>query len=130
MAENSWSGPENLRTLLLSVLWCILCFQRITFLRTYLTLLQLVIGLCGSGRISPCPSLECRFYFLVLWDHGFHSETLKLLAGFPHNRENGKSPGIRYWSFTAIKSPGISTFGDLSRELSGKNLQSRPSTTP
>ena len=41
-------------------------------------------------------------------------------TGFPHNRENGKSPGIRYWSFTAMKSPGISTFGDLSRELSGK----------
>ena len=41
-------------------------------------------------------------------------------TGFPHNRENGKSPGIRYWSFTAMKSPGISTFGALSRELSGK----------
>ena len=41
-------------------------------------------------------------------------------SGFPHNRENGKSPGIRYWSFTAMKSPGISTFGDLSCELSGK----------
>ena len=41
-------------------------------------------------------------------------------SGFPHNRENGKSPGIRYWSFKAMKSPGISTFGDLSRELSGK----------
>ena len=43
-----------------------------------------------------------------------------MYTGFPHNRENGKSPGIRYWSFTAMKSPGISTFGDLSRELSGK----------
>ena len=43
-----------------------------------------------------------------------------MFSGFPHNRENGKSPGIRYWSFTAMKSPGISTFGDLSRELSGK----------
>ena len=43
-----------------------------------------------------------------------------LETGFPHNRENGKSPGIRYWSFTAMKSPGISTFGALSRELSGK----------
>ena len=38
----------------------------------------------------------------------------------PGKRENGKSPGIRYWSFTAIKSPGISTCGDFSRELSGK----------
>ena len=46
--------------------------------------------------------------------------TVYTLTGFPHNRENGKSPGIRYWSFTAMKSPGISTFGDLSRELSGK----------
>ena len=45
---------------------------------------------------------------------------MKHLAGFPHNRENGKSPGIRYWSFKAMKSPGISTFGALSRELSGK----------
>ena len=44
----------------------------------------------------------------------------RLLSGFPHNGENGKSPGIRYWSFKAMKSPGISTFGDLSRELSGK----------
>ena len=43
MAETSKSGPENLRTLV-SILWCILCFQRITFLRTYLTSLQLVIG--------------------------------------------------------------------------------------
>ena len=43
-----------------------------------------------------------------------------LQTGFPHNRKNGKSPGIRYWSFPAMKSPGISTFGDLSRELSGK----------
>ena len=41
-------------------------------------------------------------------------------AGFPHNRENGKSPGIRYWSFMAVKSPGISTFEDLSRESSVK----------
>ena len=49
-----------------------------------------------------------------------HPITLLVYSGFPHNRENGKSPGIRYWSFTAIKSPGISTFGDLSRELSGK----------
>ena len=43
-----------------------------------------------------------------------------LISGFPHNRENGKSPGIRYWSFKAMKSPGISTFGALSRELSGE----------
>ena len=43
-----------------------------------------------------------------------------LITGFPHNRENGKSPGIRYWSFKAMKSPGNSTFGALSRELSGK----------
>ena len=34
MAETSKSGPENLHTLV-SVLWCILCFRRITFLRTY-----------------------------------------------------------------------------------------------
>ena len=51
----------------------------------------------------------------LLWLIKIHINT-----GFPHNRENGKSPGIRYWSFTAMKSPGISTFGDLSRELSGK----------
>ena len=49
-----------------------------------------------------------------------HRWCLLNLTGFPHNRENRKSPGIRYWSFTAMKSPGISTFGDLSRELSGK----------
>ena len=24
---------------------------------------------------------QCRFYFLVLWDHRFHSGTLKLLEG-------------------------------------------------
>ena len=24
---------------------------------------------------------KCRFYFLVLWDHGFHCGTLKLLGG-------------------------------------------------
>ena len=53
-------------------------------------------------------------------DKGTCREIDNLYPGFPHNRENGKSPGIRYWSFTAIKSPGISTFGDLSRELSGK----------
>ena len=34
MAETSQSGPENLHTLV-SVLRCILGFQRITFLRTY-----------------------------------------------------------------------------------------------
>ena len=34
MAETSWSGLVNLHTLV-SVLWCILCFQRITCLRTY-----------------------------------------------------------------------------------------------
>ena len=36
MAKTSKSGPENLHTLV-SVLQCILCFQRITFLRTYLS---------------------------------------------------------------------------------------------
>ena len=57
MAEASLSGPENLYTLV-SILWCILCFQGITFLRTYLTSLQLVIGtVCGGGRTSPCPSI-------------------------------------------------------------------------
>ena len=35
MAASGKSGPENLHTLV-SVLWCIVCFQRITFLRTYL----------------------------------------------------------------------------------------------
>ena len=30
MAETSYSGPENMHTLV-SVLWCILCFQRIPF---------------------------------------------------------------------------------------------------
>ena len=30
MAKTSWSGPENKHTLV-SVLWCILCFQRIPF---------------------------------------------------------------------------------------------------
>ena len=35
MAKTSQSGPEILHTLV-SVLRCILCFQRITFLRTYL----------------------------------------------------------------------------------------------
>ena len=39
------------------------------------------MGLCGGGRTSPCPSLQCRFYFLVLWDHGFHCGTLKLFEG-------------------------------------------------
>ena len=67
MAETSKSGPENLHTLV-SVLRRILCFQRIAFLRTYLTLLQLVIGTCDGGRASPCPSLKYRFYFLVLWE--------------------------------------------------------------
>ena len=38
----SWVSFENLYTLI-SVLWCMLCFQR-TFLITYLTSLQLVIG--------------------------------------------------------------------------------------
>ena len=42
MAETGESGPEILHTLV-SVTWCILCFQRITFLRTYSTSLQLVI---------------------------------------------------------------------------------------
>ena len=32
MAKTSYSGPENLHTLV-SVLWCILCFQRITFFK-------------------------------------------------------------------------------------------------
>ena len=36
MAETSKSGPENLPTLV-SILWCIICFQMITFLRTYFT---------------------------------------------------------------------------------------------
>ena len=31
--------------------------------------------------VAACPSLKCRFYFLVLWDHGFHCGTLKLLEG-------------------------------------------------
>ena len=53
-------------------------------------------------------------------DDSYEISSLILNTGFPHNRENGKSPGIRYWSFPAMKSPGISTFGDLSRELSGK----------
>ena len=69
------------------------------------------------------------FFLLSLEEHLFYYLIEKQLlcscfclttAGFPHNRENGKSPGIRYWSFTAMKSPGISTFWDLSRELSGK----------
>ena len=30
MAETSLSGPENMHTLI-SILWCILCFQRIPF---------------------------------------------------------------------------------------------------
>ena len=34
MAKTSLSGPKNLYTLV-AVLRCILCFQRITFLRTY-----------------------------------------------------------------------------------------------
>ena len=34
MAETCYYGPENLHTLV-SVLRCILCFQRITFLRIY-----------------------------------------------------------------------------------------------
>ena len=50
----------------------------------------------------------------------FHVQSIVNDTGFPHKRENGKSPGIRYWSFKAMKSPGISTFGALSRELSGK----------
>ena len=36
---------------------------------------------CGGGRTSPCPSLKCRFYFLVLRDRGFHCGTLNLLEG-------------------------------------------------
>ena len=32
MAKTSWSGPEILHTLV-SVLWCILCFQQITFFK-------------------------------------------------------------------------------------------------
>ena len=35
MAKTCYSGPENMHTLV-TVLRCILCFQRITFLRTYL----------------------------------------------------------------------------------------------
>ena len=35
MAKTSYSGPENMHTLV-TFLRCILCFQRITFLRTYL----------------------------------------------------------------------------------------------
>ena len=58
-------------------------------------------------------SAHCSYHFST-------SNVLRIRSGFPHNREKGKSPGIRYWSFTAMKSPGISTFGDLSRELSGK----------
>ena len=35
MAKTSYSGPENMHTLVTG-LRCILCFQRITFLKTYL----------------------------------------------------------------------------------------------
>ena len=35
MVKTSYSGSENMHTLV-TVLRCILCFQRITFLRTYL----------------------------------------------------------------------------------------------
>ena len=31
-------------------------------------------------KAVSCPSLYCRF-FLVLWGHGFHCGTLKLLEG-------------------------------------------------
>ena len=48
-------------------------------------------GLCGGGRTSPCPSQYCRFYFLVLWDHGFHCGTLKLLEGHWWSL-NGRNP--------------------------------------
>ena len=41
MAKTSKSGPENMHTLV-KVLRCSLCIQRITFLRTYLTSLQLI----------------------------------------------------------------------------------------
>ena len=44
MAETSLSGPENLHTLV-SVRWCVLCFQRITFLRTYFRFVT--VGLSG-----------------------------------------------------------------------------------
>ena len=54
MAETGESGPEILH-ILVSVTWCILCFQRITFLRTYLTSLQLVIRTVFGGRTSPLP---------------------------------------------------------------------------
>ena len=59
MAETSSSGPENLHTLV-SVLRCILCFQRITFLRTYLS--HLLLAGCDNSSTFVLPIFEWLFY--------------------------------------------------------------------
>ena len=70
MTETSKSGPDN-EHILVSVLWCILCVQRIAFLRTYWTrvymcfvvtcweradLLALVCGVCCEFVTFPLVS--------------------------------------------------------------------------
>ena len=41
----------------------------------------------------PCPSLKCRFYFLVIWDHGFHCGALKTNKGSLMRPKRPNFPG-------------------------------------
>ena len=74
---------------LVSVLWCSLCFQRIRF--------KNIFDFTTAGdwdcvaAVERLPALHYRFYFLVLWDHGFHCGTLNLLEG--HHTQGAEVTG-------------------------------------
>ena len=59
MAKTSLSGPENLHTLV-SILRCILCFQRLTFFRTYCDSFRVLkqssvcVCVCACVRAGVC----------------------------------------------------------------------------
>ena len=70
MAETSWSGPENMHSLV-----SIICFQLITFLRIYLTSLQLCEWDCveavdrflSFGIIGFIVGFMYMVYFSCTW---------------------------------------------------------------
>ena len=70
MAETSYSGPENMHTLV-SVLWCILCFQRIHFKNTFDFTTAGDWDCVVAVEGLPALHYSVNFIFLSFWIMGF-----------------------------------------------------------
>ena len=77
MAETGQSGPENLHTLV-SVIWCILCFQGITFFKNIFNFTTAGEWDCVAAvsECLPVPHFSVDFIFLSFGINGFIVELL------------------------------------------------------